>query len=304
MRIKWSVYELIKKVKLRNLFLSFHFIPDKIILKVCLCVHLVLKTMADKWENKIAVVTGCSSGIGSAIFKDFVKAGLIVIGLARRVERVEEIIENLKKENSKSQGHAYKCDVSDPKSVKETFKWIENKFGVVNILVNNAGIGRVATILEDGDESMRRINEVIDTNIRGLVHCSKEAFQLMKKSDDYGMIININSILGHKNPFLAANFNVYPASKYAVTAITETIRHEVSSSGNKKIRVSSISPGRVQTEIGAASGRILSDQEKEVFAKMPTLYAEDISHSVMHLLSAPYHVNISELLIQPVGEQF
>jgi NADP+-dependent farnesol dehydrogenase len=261
--------------------------------------------MTEKWENKIAVITGSSAGIGASIFKDFVNAGLIVIGLARRVERVEELIETLKNENSKGQGYSYKCDVSNPESVKETFKWIENKFGSINILVNNAGIGRIATILEDGDESMRRINEVLDTNLRGLIHCSKVAFQLMKKSDDYGMIININSILGHRNPFLGADFNVYPATKYAVTAVSETIRHEITASGNRKIRVTSISPGRVRTEIGIASGRAqtLTEEEKEKYSKLPTLYSEDISHSVMHLLSAPYHVNIAELVIQAVCEE-
>lgn len=260
--------------------------------------------MAEKWENKIAVVTGASSGIGAAIFKDFVSHGLITIGLARRVERVEEIINSLKKENAKGQGFSYKCDVADGKSIKETFEWIEKKFGTINIIVNNAGIGRVATILEAGDDSMAKINEVIDTNFRGMVHCTKEAFQLMKKSDDYGMIINVNSILGHRNPSLTATFNVYPASKYAVTALTETIRHEISASGNRKIRVSSISPGRVSTEIGQASGRVLDEKTKEFYKNQPTLYSEDVSHSVMHLLSAPYHVNISELIIQPVGEQF
>jgi NADP+-dependent farnesol dehydrogenase len=262
--------------------------------------------MAEKWENKIAVITGASAGIGVAIFKDFVKAGLTVIGLARRVERIEELVESVKSEGYKGQGFAYKCDVSDPESVKEAFKWIENKFGFIHILVNNAGIGRIATILEEGDESMRRINEVLDTNLRGLVHCSKVAFQLMKKSDDYCMFININSIAGHRNPYLGATFNVYPATKYAVTAISETIRHEITASENKKIRVTSISPGRVKTEIGIAAGRVatLTEEEIKMYSKMPTLYAEDISHSVMHLLNAPYHVNISELVIQPTGEQF
>lgn len=256
--------------------------------------------MVDKWENKIAVVTGVSSGIGAAIFKDFVSNGITTIGLARRVERVEEIINDMK--NAKGKGFAFKCDVSDPESVNKTFKWIEETFGSLNIIVNNAGIGRQATILEFGDDSMAKIDEVINTNLRGLIHCTKGAFQLMKKSDDYGMIINVNSIAGHRVPFSTSTFNVYPATKYAVTALSETIRHEISASENRKIRVTSISPGRVATEANSAAGRFMDQKTKELYDSGPILQPEDVSHSIIHLLSAPYHVNISELIIQPVGE--
>lgn len=156
--------------------------------------------MVDKWVGKIAVVTGSSAGIGAAIFKDFAKNGINVIGLARRSERVESLIAELG--STKGKAYAYKCDVSDPKSVEEAFKWIEEKFGVVNILVNNAGIARNVGILEEGVEVFSKLNEVIDTNLRGLTHCTREAFRLMKKSDDFGLIININSIAGHSVNFL------------------------------------------------------------------------------------------------------
>jgi NADP+-dependent farnesol dehydrogenase len=194
--------------------------------------------MVDKWVGKTAVVTGASAGIGAAIFKDFARAGVNVVGLARRSEKIEDLIKELGPTKGKT--FAYKCDVSDPKSVTNTFKWLEDKFGVVNILVNNAGIGRNVAILDDKEESFKKINEVIDTNLRGLVQCTREAFRLMKKSDDYGLIININSILGHYIPFMGMTMNVYPASKYAVTAISETIRQELVISDNKKVRVTVI----------------------------------------------------------------
>jgi NADP-dependent 3-hydroxy acid dehydrogenase YdfG len=87
--------------------------------------------MTDKWIGKTAVVTGASAGIGAAIFKEFARSGINVIGLARRLERVEKIVEELGA--TKGKAFAHKCDVSDPKSVTETFKWIEEKFGVVHI---------------------------------------------------------------------------------------------------------------------------------------------------------------------------
>ena len=94
----------------------------------------------EKWEGKLAVVTGASSGIGAAILKDLAIAGINVVGLARRVEKVQEIINELGKVPGKV--YAHKCDVSDEESVKSAFKWIEDKFGCFQILVNNAGVER------------------------------------------------------------------------------------------------------------------------------------------------------------------
>ena len=98
----------------------------------------------EKWEGKLAVVTGASSGIGAAIVKDLAIAGINVVGLARRVEKIEKIITELKEVTGKVYSH--KCDVSDEVSVKSAFKWIEDTFGSIHILVNNAGIERLETM--------------------------------------------------------------------------------------------------------------------------------------------------------------
>lgn len=82
------------------------------------------------------------------------------------------------------------------------------------------------------------MNDVIDTNFRGLIQCTREAFKLMKKSDDYGLIVNINSVAGHKTPFLDISLNVYGSTKYAVTAFNESVRHELIRAQNRKIRIS------------------------------------------------------------------
>lgn len=93
--------------------------------------------MIEKWLGKIAVVSGSSSGIGFAVFRELIKHGIIAIGLDVYPEKTEKLIrdENLN-------GFAYKCDVGDYDEVTKVFKEIESKFGVVNILINNAGIGR------------------------------------------------------------------------------------------------------------------------------------------------------------------
>ena len=191
--------------------------------------------MSEKWVGKTAVVTGASSGIGAAIFKEFARSGINVIGLARRSENIEKIIGELGQTKGKAFGH--KCDVSNPESVSETFKWIESKFGVVHILINNAGIGRNANVLDDSEESFHKINEIIDTNLRGLTQCTREAFKLMKKSNDYGLIVNVNSVLGHSIPFMGYALSMYAPTKFAITALTETIRQELVVAGNSKVRV-------------------------------------------------------------------
>jgi NADP+-dependent farnesol dehydrogenase len=252
----------------------------------------------EKWIGKVAVVTGASAGIGEAIVKAFAANGIHVVGLARRSEKVEEFARTLG--DTSGTIYAHKCDVSDLTSVKEAFKWIEEKFGSISIVVNNAGVAFKAQILGEGDDEVEKINTVINTNFTGLVHCAREAVRLIKKSEDYGMVININSILGHVNPFTpTATLNVYAPTKFAVTAVSEVLRQELIVQGNKKIRVSSLSPGRVRTEMSTPNN-VVAD---EYFANVAVLQCEDIAQAAMFLLQTPTSVNITELTIKPVGEQ-
>ncbi|XP_055612045.1 farnesol dehydrogenase-like [Uranotaenia lowii] len=242
----------------------------------------------DRWIGKVAVVTGASSGIGAAIAKDLASAGMIVIGLARRVERVEALKKDLPKKASGNL-HAMKCDVSDEQNILKTFKTINEKFGGIDVLLNNAGILRQTDLLEAGNSQM--LKEVLDTNVMGLVICSREAFQSMKQRSVDGHIIHINSITGHH----VVNFpklSMYPASKFAVTAITETMRNELRTA-ETKIKVTSISPGAVKTEI--IEGLPLDFQMLE---------PEDISAGVLYVLGTPPRVQVHELMIKPVGEPY
>jgi NADP+-dependent farnesol dehydrogenase len=188
----------------------------------------------ERWSGKIAVVTGCSAGIGAQIGVDLVKAGLIVVGLARRSERVEELKQTLPK-NVRENLHALKCDVSKEAEIVATFAQIEKQFGGVDLLVNNAGIGRKMQLTDD--DNSEKVREILDTNVLGVVFCTREAVKSMKRRGDNGSIININSVVGHSVPFIPGMaMNIYPASKYAVTAITEALRQELITC-NSKIRV-------------------------------------------------------------------
>ncbi|XP_055915112.1 farnesol dehydrogenase-like [Eupeodes corollae] len=241
----------------------------------------------ERWQNRVAVVTGASSGIGAAIVKDLLNSGLKVVGLARRVERVEGLKTNLPGDQQKRL-FALQCDVTSENSVNQAFDWIIQKLGGVDILVNNAGVvrpGKLSTM----DISL--VREIIDTNVIGVVMATKRAFQSMKDRNFDGHVLIINSIVGHSIPCFPTlvDLNVYPASKYAVTAITEVYRQEFKGLGTK-IKITSVSPGLVKTEI------------TEGFAAAPILSPEDISSGVMYAISTPPHVQVHEITIKPVGE--
>ncbi|XP_070503117.1 farnesol dehydrogenase-like [Chironomus tepperi] len=252
----------------------------------------------DKWVGKIAVVTGASSGIGAAIVKDLAQHGLTVIGLARRAEKIDEIAAEVSSVPGKI--YSCKCDIGDLDSIKAAFKWIEEKFQKVHILVNNAGLAFVGTVLNPSDEETEKLNKVINVNFTGLVHTTRQAFRLMQVADDYGMIINISSIVDSVIPFPSTS-TVYAPTKHAVRALTEIIRQELVVGNNDKIKVSNLSPGVVRTNFGQAAG---IPNAEEFYKSIPGLQGADISQGVIYLLSTPHNVNVTQLTIKPVGEKF
>ncbi|KAL7048564.1 hypothetical protein ACKWTF_003398 [Chironomus riparius] len=256
----------------------------------------------EKWRGKIAVVTGASAGIGISIVKSLVSYGVNVVGLARRVEKVEELANELK--DAAGKVYAYKCDVADQESVKAAFQWVEEKFGGVDILVNNAGVYKFIRILDEGDALNNDLKQIVDVNLMGVIYCTRAAFATMKKRD-YGYIVNINSIGGHFIPFPTENvpsYNIYSASKYGVTATNEVLRQELATSEfGEKIRITSISPGEVKTDMVEVAG--FSGTVDEYFSCIPYLLPEDIAESVVYVLSTPSRANVTELMIRPTAEK-
>lgn len=248
-----------------------------------------------KWQGKIAVIVGASSGIGAAILKDLASKGITVIGLARRSEKIEELAKEI---NGKI--YARKCDASNLDSINKSFAWIEKEFHVIHILINNAAILHKMSIFDESDDATAKLNSVIDTNFTGVVHCTREGVRLIKKSNEHGIIININSIAGHSVYAGLHISNLYSPTKHALTAFSEIIRQELIVNGNDKIRVSNLSPGVVKTNIMIAGKAFQSEADYDNVAH---LQSEDISQGVLYLLETPYNVNVTQLTIKPVGEK-
>ncbi|KAL9930677.1 farnesol dehydrogenase-like isoform 2-T2 [Glossina fuscipes fuscipes] len=224
----------------------------------------------ERWKNSCAVVTGASSGIGAAIVKSLLKADLQVVGLARRIDRMEQLRSSLAN-SLQSRLHIIKCDVSDMISVHEAFDWIEEHLDGVDILINNAGVhikGQLLTM------NIHDVEKTLQTNV----------------------MVLINSILGHNIPNLGPSvmpiINIYPMCKHATVAMTEVLRQEFREN-QTKIKITSISPGLVNTEMTT-----------EVYKTMSALEPEDVSMAVLYCLSTPHHVQVHELTIKPVGEMF
>lgn len=250
----------------------------------------------DLWKGKVAVVTGASAGIGAELCKDLCKRDVIVVGMARRLDRLELLKEKILETKKDAQFHPVKCDLMQESDIKAAFDHVISKLGGVDILINNAGIIQSMSFLDE--DNLDKMKNVIETNITAVVSCTKKAYKSMSDRDVPGYIINISSIAGHEVPAVPSGMkpllNIYPSTKYALAALVQVLRHELNYFKKNKIRVSNVSPGLVRTEIFEAGGLDLTP-----FAEyLSYLEPEDISDSVMYLLGTNPRVQIEDIIIQ------
>lgn len=187
----------------------------------------------EKWSKKVAIVTGANSGNGFAILKRLAEQGVVVVGFDINIEAIKRLSE----ENSNLNIFSVLCDVTRDESVETAFKWVDDELGGVDILINNAGMLKDIGILEH-DKPMSELAMNVEVNFTAIVRCARLAFKSMESRDTYGMIINMNSVLGHYvAPIKLVNAGVYPGTKHAVTATSEVMRRELIRMENHKVRV-------------------------------------------------------------------
>ncbi|XP_018576642.1 farnesol dehydrogenase-like, partial [Anoplophora glabripennis] len=216
-----------------------------------------------------------------------------VAGLARRKDRLEALAQKLS--NKKGKFYPLKSDLTKEEYILNTFKWIKENLGTIHILVNNAGyLGK--TTLIDGDSDVWR--NTFEVNVLGLCIATREAIRDMRANDIDGHIIHINSIVGHQ-VINFREFNVYISSKHAVTALAETLRLELVEL-KSKIKITSISPGLVDTEILPN----YITKHKNLIEEKQIIEPENIADAVVYALSTSPHVQIQELTVRSVDESF
>ncbi len=247
----------------------------------------------DRWKGKVALVTGASSGIGDAIARALVKLGMKVAVVARRKDRLDKLAKELAKEPGEVL--VLQADMSKEAEIVALFPAIRKKWGPVDVLVNNAGVG-VRKELAVGDAEGWA--EVLNVNILAVAIATREALREMKDKDE-GQIINIGSIYGHQDRVPLAG--MYSASKNAVRAMTNTLRTEMQKE-RTKIRIGEISPGMVATEMRPKMTKGAFTYES-YFEKFHPLLPKDVANAVLYMLSTPHYAEVHDILIGPMYQE-
>lgn len=248
----------------------------------------------NKLENKIVLITGATAGIGKAIALAFAKEGATLVLLARREKLLKDLQTHLQTQFN-TDVKLMICDIRNANEVKSAFISLDEKYKKVDILVNNAGMARGFDKLEDGQ--IENWDEMIDTNLKGLLYITHEVLPYMiEHKKGSGHIINIGSTAGHE---VAPSGNVYCATKFAVRAITKSLRMELL---EYMIKVSSVDPGMVETDFSI--NRFSGDKKraKKVYDGLDPLTANDIAETVLFCATRPSHVNINEVVITPTAQ--
>lgn len=243
-------------------------------------------------KNKIVFITGASSGIGKACAYQFAKDGAGLILSARRVNLVNQIADDIK-ERFDTQVLTFQLDVRKRKDVEQAVANLPAEWKKIDVLINNAGLAKgLAKLHEDNPDNWE---EMIDTNVKGLLYVTKAIVSLMVERKQ-GHVINIGSIAGRA---AYPNGSVYCATKHAVLAINNSLRMDLI---DKNIRVSTVDPGMVETDFSNIRFNGDKERAKNVYKGLQPLVAEDIADAVYYCATRPKHVNISEVVITPTAQ--
>ena len=239
-------------------------------------------------KDKVIVITGASSGIGNSTAKVLASKGAKLAVGARRTDRLEKLQEEITQQggdiiiSTLAVTQKADCDSLVNQAIE--------KCGKVDVLINNAGLMPLSFVKNLKVEEWERM---VDVNFKGVLFCTAAVLPNMLDNGT-GHIINISSVAG-RIVFPAGS--IYCATKHAVTAFSEGLRQELSP--RKNIRVTSIEPGVVETELN----QTITDESLTKFLEntknMEGLKAEDISNAIVFAIDAPNHVSVNEILVRP-----
>lgn len=238
--------------------------------------------------NKIACITGASSGIGWATSKALANLGYALILCGRRRERLEELQSSIS-----SPTILLTFDVRNWSEVESAFSSLPNEWKNIDVLINNAGNAHGLSAIQDG--ALEDWDAMMLGNVNGLLYVSKMVIPEMIRRQ-MGHIINLSSIAGKQT---YANGNVYCASKAAVEALSQGMRIDLNTFN---IKVSNIAPGAVNTEFSSVRFKGDVERANSVYQGFTPLVAEDVADLIAYIVSCPSHVNIADVTILPTAQ--
>ena len=237
--------------------------------------------------NKTILVGGATSGFGKAIATLFAQKGFDIIINGRRNDRLQ----SLKQELEAQYGNkviALCFDVRDKEAVQTNIALLQKEVSQIDILVNNAGLAAGLATIDEGDTD--NWDNMIDTNIKGLLYVTRQIAPMMREQCS-GHIINIGSTAGK---LAYKNGNVYCATKFAVDALSQSMRIDLLPYG---IKVTAINPGMAETEFSLVRFDGDKDRAAKMYEGVNALQANDIADAVYYCASLPPHVCINDLTI-------
>lgn len=238
--------------------------------------------------NKIALITGATSGIGKATAFKLSEIGYKLILCGRRTEKLEEL-----KEQLTTPVYTLCFDVRDRKEVEQQLGSLPQEWSGIDLLVNNAGNAHGLSTFETGD--LDDWDAMIDGNVQGLLYVSRAIVPGMVERKK-GHIVNISSVAGKQT---YANGAVYCASKKAVEAISEGMRLDLTMHG---IKITNIAPGAVETEFSEVRFKGDKDRAKKVYEGFEPLLADDIADVIAYVVNVPERVTIADVTVYPKAQ--
>ncbi|MCP2265512.1 SDR family oxidoreductase [Promicromonospora thailandica] len=238
--------------------------------------------------RKTILVTGASSGIGEATARRLAQAGHRVFLGARRTERLAALAAELREGGADVAHRA--LDVTDLASVQEFASAALERFGGIDVLVNNAGVMPLSPV---ADLRIDEWNQMIDVNLRGVLHGIAAVLPTMRRQGS-GHVVNVSSVAGHRVDPTAA---VYSATKFAVRAISEGLRQETTD-----IRVTVVSPGFTHSELTYRGGNHEARQAARSAAEHLAIPASAIAEAIAFAVDQPSTVDVNELVVRPTAQ--
>ena len=242
-------------------------------------------------ENKVIVITGASSGLGEATARLLAKKGAKVALGARRTEKLEAIVHDIRAEGG--QAEFIGMDITKPQEVQALIEKALSAFGQIDVLVNNAGLMSIAPLSE---LKVDEWNRMIDINIKGVLYGIAATLPVFQKQN-FGHFINLASVAGIK--VFSPGGTVYSGTKFAVRAISEGLRHEVGGT----IRTTTIEPGAVESELKFGSSHKESSEFVTDFYKQ-AIPADSVARAIAYAIEQPADVDINEIVLRPTSQEF